>query len=237
MWGTLICRQHSLYNLRFIPTRVGNSTACRLYQQCQPVHPHACGELTTFRLTESTSCGSSPRVWGTQLTGADDIDNRRFIPTRVGNSCFLAMMMCYLSVHPHACGELPRMKIGIISFTGSSPRVWGTRQNRENRYRLCRFIPTRVGNSRDRPYDGQPHTVHPHACGELSIMALIPAQKAGSSPRVWGTLQNLPPSDGLIRFIPTRVGNSFSITTLNPSISVHPHACGELSVLPSLSQK
>ena len=147
VWGTLYIIPSTLHIYRFIPTRVGNSTACRLYQQCQPVHPHACGELTTFRLTESTSCGSSPRVWGTQLTGADDIDNRRFIPTRVGNSCFLAMMMCYLSVHPHACGELPRMKIGIISFTGSSPRVWGTRQNRENRYRLCRFIPTRVGNS------------------------------------------------------------------------------------------
>ena len=49
--------------------------------------------------------GSSPRVWGTlRLGGAEDL-NRRFIPTGVGNTFKLLILMVIFAVHPHGCGE------------------------------------------------------------------------------------------------------------------------------------
>ena len=50
----------------------------------------------------------------------------------------------------------------------------------------------------------------------------------GSSPRLWGTLKCGMLIAILLRFIPTPVGNSFSFSRPQISISVHPHACGEL---------
>ena len=50
----------------------------------------------------------------------------------------------------------------------------------------------------------------------------------GSSPRVWGTLDDFNETTALLRFIPTRVGNSLLKNVVGKHGTVHPHACGEL---------
>ena len=65
--------------------------------------------------------------------------------------------------------------------------------------------------------------------GELAVIGCRFGVSAGSSPRAWGTpvLRGL--FEGVFRFIPTCMGNSW--TALKPArpCSVHPHVHGELN--------
>ena len=51
--------------------------------------------------------------------------------------------------------------------------------------------------------------------------------RAGSSPRMWGTLIASSLRPQYIRFIPTHVGNTLPSYIKSGNESVHPHACGE----------
>ncbi|RCN10134.1 hypothetical protein C3O68_00842 [Pseudomonas aeruginosa] len=93
MWGTRVSRLQALYDTRFIPTHVGNTTEQPGIWNGTPVHPHACGEHgigyggCLFRV------GSSPRMWGTLGADAAPSTPRRFIPTHVGNT--LTVQNCF----------------------------------------------------------------------------------------------------------------------------------------------
>ena len=152
----------------------------------------------------------------------------RFIPTHVGNSGEQGGHGNTVSVHPHACGELLTGSASARACYGSSPRMWGTRFSHGSLHCPGRFIPTHVGNSAaGRPTAGS-RSVHPHACGELGADLLTVQLGDGSSPRMWGTPQFCHFLFTGCRFIPTHVGNSFTDTSANYPVSVHPHACGEL---------
>ena len=51
--------------------------------------------------------------------------------------------------------------------------------------------------------------------------------RAGSSPRVWGTLLIIEIPRQRERFIPTCVGNTTGLSTGRYPATVHPHVCGE----------
>ena len=110
---------------------------------------------------------------------------------------------------------------------GSSPRVWGTQTPGCGQSCKCRFIPTRVGNTPAQRAPIQGHAVHPHACGEHIGQVRTRHNRAGSSPRVWGTRLWWTAAGDAVRFIPTRVGNTGLPITHPHCCTVHPHACGE----------
>ena len=149
----------------------------------------------------------------------------------MGNSSVSLSVVQYYSVHPHVCGELMIVWDKDNSGDGSSPRVWGTLTYSILESYQYRFIPTCVGNSMLPISSRSLRLVHPHVCGELINCAASCDRDIGSSPRVWGTLLTLRCELSDIRFIPTCVGNlvlsrmSFNVST------VHPHVCGELSLL------
>ena len=91
--------------LRFIPTRVGNTSKNTKSGGWATVHPHACGEYFLSSFTRWSYRGSSPRVWGILLTAKSNVPHPRFIPTRVGNTPVIGPAMYIFTVHPHACGE------------------------------------------------------------------------------------------------------------------------------------
>ncbi len=174
--------------------------------------------------------GSSPRVWGTR----SHLDHRcpipRFIPTCVGNTKRLGEELTEFgfiptcvgntpssrgadqtrAVHPHVCGEHRIPMIVPLPAYGSSPRVWGTPSWRRVRVEELRFIPTCVGNTRPCHLCRLCHPVHPHVCGEHARSPTDKHRNSGSSPRVWGTLRTGCAFFGLIRFIPTCVGNTLA---------------------------
>ncbi len=168
-------------------------------------------------------------MWGTRLVLNLTLDDTRFIPTHVGNSCGGNVPWCGHSVHPHACGELFGNEDKGGDLTGSSPRMWGTLPPVFPWVGLHRFIPTHVGNSTGVCHGNRSNPVHPHACGELGMARMSRSGRAGSSPRMWGTHKFIIKCVLITRFIPTHVGNSKPFSNSVSFASVHPHACGELS--------
>ena len=75
---------------------------------------------------------------------------------------------------------------------GSSPRLWGTLSAFVAAAAGARFIPTPVGNTvRFGPW-ALCQAVHPHACGEHSLIFAQDMLRHGSSPRLWGTRFHAP---------------------------------------------
>jgi len=87
-----------------------------------------------------------------------------------------------------------------------------------------------VGNTMAPPRAVWLDSVHPHACGEHESMTRDLTALTGSSPRMWGTQNHVPPLDFFKWFIPTHVGNAKGKPSGTCFMPVHPHACGERSV-------
>ena len=135
-------------------------------------------------------------------------------PTHVGNTHGVLRRGSAPAVHPHACGEYGPHCSAEIMQGGSSPRVWGIRSPASNR---ASWI-----------------AVHPHACGEYCSSLVTDSRFIGSSPRVWGIQALCTPAGCRTRFIPTRVGNTHNSGKTWAGCAVHPRACGEYSVCPSI---
>ena len=227
MWGihaaTVLCAGVH----RLIPTHVGNTHPPPAALRRDAVHPHACGEYETLPISLSSATGSSPRVWGIRFRPGPRPDAPRFIPTRVGNTLRPERGQRHGSVHPHACGEYCPYRAALRTGAGSSPRVWGIQLKAGYRIYRKRFIPTRVGNTKNLCNRCVKTAVHPHACGEYNKAPVPSWSGGGSSPRVWGILPGGSAERAHPRFIPTRVGNTLSMRIENCPASVHPHACGE----------
>ncbi len=207
MWGTPGFHHDVNVPPRFIPTHVGNTHFLYLSITSIPVHPPACGEHSLCPQESLYICGSSPRMWGTPHALSYPLGRRRFIPTHVGNTSPRRPSTSRIPVHPHACGEHSSASRRSSTFTGSSPRMWGTPPGKIKGPVEGRFIPTHVGNTRPR--------------------ATTDATMHGSSPRMWGTHFRNISVISATRFIPTHVGNTRPARADRFPGTVHPHACGE----------
>ena len=133
MWGTLIPLRKGDKIHRFIPTHVGNTWPEAGSSRTTTVHPHACGEHWSIQNEAAFWPGSSPRMWGTQVLADAGHLGHRFIPTHVGNTSTGFTHRRDGAVHPHACGEHVGTPGRPRNWGGSSPRMWGTLWNLQNR--------------------------------------------------------------------------------------------------------
>ena len=92
---------------------------------------------------------------------------------------------------------------------------------------FTRFIPTRAGNTFQRPGRPVAGAVHPHSRGEHFGAARGNGLHAGSSPLARGTRHIGTQALEALRFIPTRAGNTNTGCTSRPTMAVHPHSRGE----------
>ena len=169
---------------------MGNGLLSCFISSFSSVHPHACGERGITYLVPLPEKGSSPRLWGTEISGIVQAIKDRFIPTPVGNGRAARYFLRPAPVHPHACGERPSSPFPIGHSSGSSPRLWGTVRKLAGIGIIGRFIPTPVGNGSRHKTIINNITVHPHACGERYGKYRFIFDVAGSSPRLWGTDQH-----------------------------------------------
>ena len=233
-WGTHHGRQpHALLH-RFIPTGVGNACLSSAIRCLRSVHPHGRGERLLRMNRFKPSAGSSPRAWGTRPCFLPRSTKNGFIPTGVGNARMMRRATKRKQVHPHGRGEREQIINPEDAPGGSSPRAWGTLHINQSQRTVSRFIPTGVGNARERQRPICSKTVHPHGRGERFFDPELNVREHGSSPRAWGTLIRSSPSNSFGRFIPTGVGNAFTIIIKLRHTAVHPHGRGErLSAYPA----
>ena len=90
--------------------------------------------------------GSSPRVWGQDNDGEWYLGVPRIIPTRMGTSCVVLLLLYHTR--------------------GSSPRVWGQVITPSLEYHHLGIIPTRMGTSLLLSRRQQGCRDHPHAYGD-----------------------------------------------------------------------
>jgi len=145
----------------------------------------------------------------------------------MGNALAIVTPLSRVAVHPHVHGERTQRGRVNAHWCGSSPRTWGTPLNVAYQTLDMRFIPTYMGNARDRYRRPTRTAVHPHVHGERGTIPIDLWIILGSSPRTWGT-RNVPAllTYGF-RFIPTYMGNAPRHLRSPLSPTVHPHVHGE----------
>ena len=209
--GTAAGRAVRFRLARFIPARAGNGHARHRGRPAHPVHPRACGERTGTMVATNQNPGSSPRVRGTVAKSSAHGIGTRFIPARAGNGDSHRPPLFGPPVHPRACGERNLDGGAADRVGGSSPRVRGTARRKDRGCGEHRFIPARAGNGIAGRANADRRPVHPRACGERQAPGVLISARAGSSPRVRGTV-----ADGAVnrvegRFIPARAGNGLDV--------------------------
>ncbi len=116
----------------------------------------------------------------------------RIIPTRMGTSFHHDIRRPTDKDHPHAYGDKSLSYFLLLSDQGSSPRVWGQAVFSAYCFPLQGIIPTRMGTSQRLYYERSGSKDHPHAYGDKEQSPVFVATERGSSPRVWGQVQNPP---------------------------------------------
>ena len=146
-------------------------TSRKIFTELRSVgdHPHAYGDKSRLALHTYFSQGSSPRVWGQEITYGQSSSNIRIIPTRMGTSSSRNNPTSVLPDHPHAYGDKKPPSPSETLLLGSSPRVWGQGILIVGSYAPTGIIPTRMGTSSN--YFLHLHNIedHPHAYGDKKI--------------------------------------------------------------------
>ena len=133
----------------------------------------------------------------------------RFTPTRVGNTNISASMSGYQNGSPpHAWGILnPDDKDSLIRWF-TPTRVGNTQPRGRQLLAQVGFTPTRVRNTAPGRRTHRPGSVHPHTRGEyLKGMSGV-YERGGSPPHAWGIRFTRRCRKIVLRFTPTRVGNT-----------------------------
>ena len=91
--------------LRSIPTHVGMVQRRRERKKLRTVYPHACGDGFGVSKITVPPVGLSPRMWGWCKTDDHFRFVRRSIPTHVGMVVHQFIILSFLVVYPHACGD------------------------------------------------------------------------------------------------------------------------------------
>jgi len=149
--GTHCRLDHRNQRGRFIPACAGNAESGGADHQATEVHPRVCGERLCAVVLPFVQIGSSPRVRGTRIRSCRRSFHPRFIPACAGNADHPAVTQFGPAVHPRVCGERTSTSTSAQSFSGSSPRVRGTRERRNQHRGQLRFIPACAGNAHTLP--------------------------------------------------------------------------------------
>ena len=144
--GTATSAMREAFGDRFIPACAGNRHSITTKGPIETVHPRVCGEQLEWPSVFAPNGGSSPRVRGTDLGGAEMPLWYRFIPACAGNSRGLPTIPERQPVHPRVCGEQIGLSNTRPTISGSSPRVRGTDLVPRLAGVLNRFIPACAGN-------------------------------------------------------------------------------------------
>ena len=132
---------------------------------------------------------------------------------------------------PAYAGNARALNTEPATYSGSSPRMRGTRLAGRELEPFWRIIPAYAGNAAPHCAYSRMHADHPRVCGERHRWSVCPASAVGSSPRMRGTLDRRPTGITHPRIIPAYAGNAAKRTPARTANTDHPRVCGERGVL------
>ena len=129
-------------------------------------HPRICGEHPVEHDARGVSLGSSPHMRGTPGTFGLISSSTGIIPAYAGNTLPVKLTEWPKRDHPRICGEHRSSTSRILSRSGSSPHMRGTRQLVGRGAPEGGIIPAYAGNTHGRLWRVVSHKDHPRICGE-----------------------------------------------------------------------
>ena len=171
--------------------------------------------------------GSSPRMRGAHVQGADHVHRRRIIPAYAGSTPPTTPRCRPLRDHPRVCGEHSRRPKRASRRPGSSPRMRGALIDIKQSKLSCWIIPAYAGSTPRSLGACSPMRDHPRVCGEH--LPWLPRQppRGGSSPRMRGALPLRVVERLRRRIIPAYAGSTPHASLTPFSAQDHPRVCGE----------
>ena len=164
---------------------------------------------------------------GTLYRAYERIVEAGIIPAYAGNTSTQSATPRPRRDHPRVCGEHCWVSEYQMVQWGSSPRMRGTRQRRDDHRLLPGIIPAYAGNTCVRFAPSSASGDHPRVCGEHPTNIQTNDTPTGSSPRMRGThLYCL--CDGIHHgIIPAYAGNTSVEWISHDRTGDHPRVCGE----------
>ena len=210
-------------------------------------HPRVCGEKSTPQASFIFAEGSPPRVRGKEYRPVYSRMTFGITPACAGKSSLCSRYLIMSDNHPRVCGEKFPTELIFSIDKGSPPRVrgkanafatdsWevritpacaGKSQPVQVRRAGDGITPARAGKSLTLSSSVVSSKDHPRACGEKTLVAVIPTMGAGSPPRVRGkgpTRFRTRRNNGIT---PARAGKRWFSACRGRMYWDHPRACGE----------
>ncbi len=124
--GTLSPHSSAAADTRFIPAGAGNTIQYPPAGLLTAVYPRWRGEHCRFSSGTEHPPGLSPLARGTRFSPRVQIFNGRFIPAGAGNTQFVLVSRCDLTVYPRWRGEHEYPPVLYSASCGLSPLARGT---------------------------------------------------------------------------------------------------------------
>ena len=190
-------------------------------------HPRVCGEHVDVSVDIDNATGSSPRMRGTLFRGRIVNAEVGIIPAYAGNTCRTRSPHPRRKDHPRVCGEHKITAGGASMEAGSSPRMRGTPSRFSIHHAADGIIPAYAGNTYARSIVTVIFRDHPRVCGEHWTGSTCATVRAGSSPRMRGTLSSALFAWQFDGIIPAYAGNTRNPRKGQHQSWDHPRVCGE----------
>ena len=131
-------------------------------------HPRACGAHTQDGVNQENASGSSPRMRGSPTSARSTPLWTGIIPAHAGLTVRLGAELHILRDHPRACGAHMGTSLFSLAAEGSSPRMRGSRLERNQCHLVAGIIPAHAGLTHGVQMIGVGVRDHPRACGAHS---------------------------------------------------------------------
>ena len=171
--------------------------------------------------------GSSPRMRGAPGEHIRDLVRQGIIPAYAGSTDAPREPRQLGEDHPRVCGEHSLRCDFRNPRLGSSPRMRGAHNERDDVELGVGIIPAYAGSTRRQLVFTYPHRDHPRVCGEHSFASNARRSTSGSSPRMRGAPVFLIPAGTATGIIPAYAGSTVFRNTIITSQRDHPRVCGE----------
>ena len=190
-------------------------------------HPRVCGEHSLRCDFRNPRLGSSPRMRGAPGEHIRDLVRQGIIPAYAGSTDAPREPRQLGEDHPRVCGEHSLRCDFRNPRLGSSPRMRGAHNERDDVELGVGIIPAYAGSTRRQLVFTYPHRDHPRVCGEHAPASTRRLVARGSSPRMRGahtTGADNSFSDGII---PAYAGSTSERPSCRCRTWDHPRVCGE----------